>query len=153
MLERFWYFAITLTFKKLRLYESGFGYAGSLDIQVNSLHPSTLVSKCTDKLAVDFKTIRSQVNNLNNGNFEFYGVIEQACEPLATFLDFLTHSYMIDNVILIVTGALHERDINVCVFYYINNSADHDHVQRNYLASAIHLDYLTQLQVWLFQIT
>lgn len=83
------------TLEDVRTFLSGFGYAGSLDIQVNSLHPSTLVSKCTDKLAVDFKTIRSQ-----------------ACEPLATFLDFLTHSYMIDNVILIVTGALHERDIN-----------------------------------------
>mmetsp|Transcript_4511 Transcript_4511/g.11054 ORF Transcript_4511/g.11054 Transcript_4511/m.11054 type:complete len:272 (-) Transcript_4511:3181-3996(-) len=35
----------------------------------------------------------------------------QASEPLATFLDFLTFGHMIDNVVLIVTGTLHERDI------------------------------------------
>ena len=37
----------------------------------------------------------------------------QASEPLATFLDFLTYGHMIDNVVLIVTGTLHERDMQV----------------------------------------
>jgi len=42
-------------------------------------------------------------------------------------LDFLTHGYMIDNVMLVVTGALHERDINVSLssvnsFWVINST-------------------------------
>jgi V-type H+-transporting ATPase subunit d len=35
----------------------------------------------------------------------------QAVEPLATFLDYCTYGYMIDNVVLIVAGTLHERDM------------------------------------------
>ena len=34
-----------------------------------------------------------------------------ADEPLAQFLDYCTYGYMIDNVVLIVTGTLHERDV------------------------------------------
>jgi V-type H+-transporting ATPase subunit d len=35
----------------------------------------------------------------------------QAVEPLATFLDYCTYGYMIDNVVLIVAGTLHEREM------------------------------------------
>lgn len=35
----------------------------------------------------------------------------QAVEPLSTFLDFITYSYMIDNIILLITGTLHQRPI------------------------------------------
>eukprot|EP01110_Echinostelium_bisporum_P013271 TRINITY_DN873_c0_g1_i2.p1 TRINITY_DN873_c0_g1~~TRINITY_DN873_c0_g1_i2.p1 ORF type:complete len:263 (+),score=75.13 TRINITY_DN873_c0_g1_i2:114-902(+) len=31
-------------------------------------------------------------------------------EPLSTFLDYITYGYMIDNIILLITGTLHERD-------------------------------------------
>lgn len=34
-----------------------------------------------------------------------------AVEPLATFMDFITYSYMIDNIILLITGTLHQRPI------------------------------------------
>jgi hypothetical protein len=45
------------------------------------------------------------------------GVALQADETLAKFLDFCTYGHMIDNVVLIVTGTLHERDVQVrCVF-------------------------------------
>ena len=37
----------------------------------------------------------------------------QADEPLARFLDYCTYGHMIDNVVLIVTGTLHERDVHV----------------------------------------
>ena len=37
----------------------------------------------------------------------------QADEPLASFMDFCTYGHMIDNVVLIVTGTLHERDVQV----------------------------------------
>lgn len=36
----------------------------------------------------------------------------QAVEPLSTFLDFITYSYMIDNIILLITGTLHQRPIS-----------------------------------------
>ena len=35
-----------------------------------------------------------------------------ANQPLAQFLDYITYSYMIDNVILLLTGTLHQRDTN-----------------------------------------
>lgn len=35
----------------------------------------------------------------------------QAIEPLGTFLDYLTYPFMIDNLILLITGTLHDRDI------------------------------------------
>ena len=38
----------------------------------------------------------------------------QANEPLAQFMDYCTYGHMIDNVVLIVTGTLHERDVQVC---------------------------------------
>lgn len=36
----------------------------------------------------------------------------QADESLGQFLDYCTYGHMIDNVVLIVTGTLHERDVN-----------------------------------------
>ena len=39
--------------------------------------------------------------------------IAQADEALGTFLDYCTYGHMIDNVVLIVTGTLHERDVQV----------------------------------------
>ena len=41
---------------------------------------------------------------------EFNYIKDNATEPLSTFLDYITYSYMIDNVILLITGTLHERD-------------------------------------------
>ena len=36
----------------------------------------------------------------------------QAVEPLATFLDFITYEYMIENVMLLLKGTLSGREIN-----------------------------------------
>src|SRR5204863_9653485 len=54
---------------------------------------STIAAKATDKLVQEFRYIRAQ-----------------ATGSLAKFMDFLTYSYMIDNVALLITGTLHERD-------------------------------------------
>lgn len=43
---------------------------------------------------------------------EFRFLRSQAVEPLATFLDYLTYPYMIDNLILLITGTLHHRDVS-----------------------------------------
>ncbi len=37
----------------------------------------------------------------------------QADEPLGTFMDYCTYGFMIDNIVLIVTGTLHERNVQV----------------------------------------
>lgn len=43
---------------------------------------------------------------------EFKYLRSQAVEPLSTFLDFITYEYMIENVMLLLKGALSGRDIN-----------------------------------------
>ncbi|KAH0559643.1 H(+)-transporting V0 sector ATPase subunit d [Trichoglossum hirsutum] len=57
--------------------------------------PSTslLASKTTDKLISEFRYLRAN-----------------AVGSLAIFMDYLTYGYMIDNVALLITGTLHERD-------------------------------------------
>ncbi|KAJ3813340.1 V0 complex, c/d subunit of ATPase [Lentinula lateritia] len=54
---------------------------------------ATIADKATQILVDQFKYLR------NN-----------AVEPLSKFLDYITYAYMIDNVILLITGTLHERD-------------------------------------------
>lgn len=41
---------------------------------------------------------------------EFRYIRAQAVEPLSQFLDYITYGYMIDNVALLITGTVHERD-------------------------------------------
>ncbi|OBT80436.1 ATP synthase subunit [Pseudogymnoascus sp. 05NY08] len=58
-------------------------------------NPSTsaLAAKTTDKLISEFRYLRAN-----------------AVGSLAKFMDYLTYGYMIDNVALLITGTLHERD-------------------------------------------
>jgi len=41
---------------------------------------------------------------------QFHYLRNNAVAPLDKFLDYMTYAYMIDNVILLITGTLHERD-------------------------------------------
>eukprot|EP00518_Triparma_eleuthera_P004742 CAMPEP_0182464126 /NCGR_PEP_ID=MMETSP1319-20130603/8306_1 /TAXON_ID=172717 /ORGANISM="Bolidomonas pacifica, Strain RCC208" /LENGTH=393 /DNA_ID=CAMNT_0024663743 /DNA_START=73 /DNA_END=1254 /DNA_ORIENTATION=+ len=43
---------------------------------------------------------------------EFLYLRSQSVEPLSTFLDFIQHEYMIDNIMLLLKGTLSGRDIN-----------------------------------------
>ena len=52
-----------------------------------------LAAKATDKLVSEFRYVRA---NATGG--------------LAKFMDYITYGYMIDNVALLITGTLHERD-------------------------------------------
>jgi V-type H+-transporting ATPase subunit d len=54
---------------------------------------SSLATKTTDKLISEFRYLRAN-----------------AVGSLAKFMDYLTYGYMIDNVALLITGTLHERD-------------------------------------------
>jgi len=69
-------------------------YGDFLNNEPSPLHTTTISEKCTQKLVREFNHIRAQ-----------------ATEPLATFLDMISYQYMIDNIVLLITGTLHERDI------------------------------------------
>ncbi|ELU42228.1 vacuolar ATP synthase subunit [Rhizoctonia solani AG-1 IA] len=56
---------------------------------------STIAEKATQVLVDQFNYLR------NN-----------AVEPLSKFLEYMTYAYMIDNVVLLITGTLHERNTN-----------------------------------------
>lgn len=58
-------------------------------------NPSTsaLANKTTEKLVAEFRYLQAQ-----------------ATGTLAKFMEYLTYGYMIDNVALLITGTLHERD-------------------------------------------
>lgn len=54
---------------------------------------SSLASKTTEKLIAEFRYLQAQ-----------------ATGSIAKFMDYLTYGYMIDNIALLITGTLHERD-------------------------------------------
>lgn len=77
---------------KLHLATTDYG-----DFLSNSPTPLTtteIFDRCREKLVREFQHLR-----------------DQAVQPLATFLDYITYSYMIDNIVLLITGTLHDRDI------------------------------------------
>jgi len=82
----------TLDDVRLNLSESD--YAEAL-ADMNSLSPTGLQKAAVEKLVTEFQYLRTQ-----------------AVEPLATFLDFVTYEYMIENVMLLLKGTLSGRDIN-----------------------------------------
>jgi len=51
--------------------------------------------------------------SVEHRQFEFVHFAQQASDPLMTVLQYIAHTYMIDNVILIMTGALHGRSFEV----------------------------------------
>jgi len=77
---------------KLNLNESD--YSASV-ADTGSLTPSGFQSVAVQKVVSEFKYLRSQ-----------------AVEPLTTFLDFITYEYMIENIMLLLKGALSGRNIN-----------------------------------------
>merc|ERR1712086_370223 len=56
------------------------------------LHVSTISKKCYEKLADEFRYVKAQT-----------------VEPLTTFLDFIAREKMIDNIIVLVQGALNNK--------------------------------------------
>jgi V-type H+-transporting ATPase subunit d len=58
------------------------------------LEAHMFVTAATDRLVMQFEHVRAQ-----------------AFEPLATFLDFVTYSYMIDNILLLLRGSIHAKPV------------------------------------------
>ena len=77
---------------KLNLQETD--YASSVSNESN-LTPPLIERRALDKLVTEFFFLRAQ-----------------AVEPLATFLDYITYEYMIENVMLLMRGTLSGRNVN-----------------------------------------
>jgi len=83
------------TLEDLKLHLQSTDYGNFLANEASPLNVATIDDKLKDKLVVEFQHMRNQ-----------------SVEPLATFLDYITYSYMIDNIILLITGTLHQRAIS-----------------------------------------
>ncbi|TFY81917.1 hypothetical protein EWM64_g2093 [Hericium alpestre] len=68
-------------------------YGNFLANETLPISTSTIADKATQTLVDQFNYIRTN-----------------AVEPLSKFLDYISYGYMIDNVVLLITGTLHERD-------------------------------------------
>jgi len=79
----------------MRLHLASTIYGDFLVNEPSPLSTTTIQHKCIEKMVQQFNHIRCQ-----------------AVEPLATFMDYITYGYMIDNIVLLITGTLHERDLN-----------------------------------------
>lgn len=82
------------TLEDLKLHLQGTDYGNFLSNEAGPLTVSVIDEKLREKLVVEFDHMRTQ-----------------AVEPLSQFMDFITYSYMIDNIILLITGTLHQRSI------------------------------------------
>lgn len=78
----------------MKLHLQGTDYGNFLANEPGPLTVSIIEGKIREKLVLEFQHLRNQ-----------------SVEPLATFLDYITYSYMIDNIVLLITGTLHERPI------------------------------------------
>jgi len=83
------------TLEDMKLHLQSTDYGNFLANEASPLTVSVIDDKLREKLVVEFQHIRNH-----------------AVEPLATFLDYVTYSYMIDNIILLITGTLHQRPIS-----------------------------------------
>ncbi|KAK9822704.1 hypothetical protein WJX81_004748 [Elliptochloris bilobata] len=83
------------TLDDIKLNLTGTDYGPYLANEPSPLHTTTIVDRCTEKLVDDWNKMRANAD-----------------EPLGEFMDYCTYGHMIDNVVLIVTGTLHERDVH-----------------------------------------
>ncbi|XP_046843483.1 V-type proton ATPase subunit d 1-like [Xenia sp. Carnegie-2017] len=83
------------TLEDLKLHLQSTDYGSFLQNEAGPLSVSVIDDRLREKMVMEFRHLRNQ-----------------AVEPLATFMDYITYSYMIDNIILLITGTLHERTIS-----------------------------------------
>jgi len=81
------------TIDDLKMQLTATDYGNFLANEPPPISTSTIAEKATQKMVEEFNYIRSN-----------------AVDPLSKFLDYITYGYMIDNVVLLISGALHERN-------------------------------------------
>lgn len=79
----------------LKLQLTATDYGPLLQYESTTLTTTLLAERLTSLYVQQFRYLRAN-----------------ASQPLAQFLDYITYGYMIDNVILLITGTLHERNTN-----------------------------------------
>eukprot|EP00004_Rigifila_ramosa_P008618 TRINITY_DN1988_c0_g1_i2.p1 TRINITY_DN1988_c0_g1~~TRINITY_DN1988_c0_g1_i2.p1 ORF type:complete len:452 (+),score=113.79 TRINITY_DN1988_c0_g1_i2:721-2076(+) len=79
----------------LKMHLAGTDYGNFLQNEPSPIATTVIGEKCTEKLVLEFHQLRAE-----------------AVHPLSTFLDFMRYGYMIDNIVLLISGTLHGRDIN-----------------------------------------
>jgi V-type H+-transporting ATPase subunit d len=77
----------------MKLHLQGTSYGDFLANEPLPLHSTTIAEKCTAKMVEQFNYLR--VNSV---------------QPLSEFLDYITYSYMIDNIVLLITGTIRESN-------------------------------------------
>uniref|UniRef100_A0A8D3BSJ4 V-type proton ATPase subunit n=1 Tax=Scophthalmus maximus TaxID=52904 RepID=A0A8D3BSJ4_SCOMX len=82
------------TLDDVRLHLQSTDYGKLLSSSEEDLTVSLVNNKLRENLVTEFSCLRSN-----------------ALPPLSTFLDYITYSYMIDNVVMLITGALKQRDV------------------------------------------
>jgi len=78
----------------MKLHLATTDYGDFLQNEPPPLHTTTIAEKCTEKLVAEFEYLRAH-----------------SVAPLTTFLDYITYGYMIDNIVLLLTGTMHEREM------------------------------------------
>ncbi|XP_003384589.1 PREDICTED: V-type proton ATPase subunit d-like [Amphimedon queenslandica] len=82
------------TIEDLKMQLAATDYGNFLQSEPSPIPVTVLDEKLKNHLVIQFRYIRAH-----------------SVEPLSTFLDYITYSYMIDNIILLITGTLHQRQI------------------------------------------
>ncbi|KAM9844610.1 V-type proton ATPase subunit d 1-like [Aulostomus maculatus] len=82
------------TLEDMKLHLQSTDYGRLLSSGEDDLTVSLVDSKLRENLVTEFRCLRSN-----------------ALPPLSTFLDYITYSYMIDNVVMLITGALKQREV------------------------------------------
>jgi len=77
----------------MKMHLASTDYGNFLQNEPSPISTTTLAEKCTEKLVEEFNFLKNQ-----------------AVEPLATFCEYITYGYMIDNIVLMITGVHHDRD-------------------------------------------
>ncbi|RPD62397.1 ATPase V0 complex subunit D [Lentinus tigrinus ALCF2SS1-7] len=83
------------TIEDLRTQLSATDYGNFLANEPMPISTSTISEKATQVLVDQFNFLRSN-----------------AVEPLSKFLEYMTYAYMIDNIVLVITGTLHGRNVD-----------------------------------------
>uniref|UniRef100_A0A8C6SS00 V-type proton ATPase subunit n=1 Tax=Neogobius melanostomus TaxID=47308 RepID=A0A8C6SS00_9GOBI len=83
------------TLEDIKLHLQSTDYGKLLSSAEQGLSVSLVDSRLRENLAAEFNCLRSN-----------------ALPQLSTFMDFITYSYMIDNVVLLITGALRQREVS-----------------------------------------
>lgn len=83
------------TLDDLKLHLAGSDYGNFLANEASPLAVATIDDKLRERLVIEFRHLRNQ-----------------ALKPLSDFMDYIMYSYMIDNIMLLITGTLHQRQIS-----------------------------------------